>query len=210
MYKIYYNDTLILLAHLAFERFFARQGENQLLIYYSGNPKHLLSCLDKIEKNQDLREVVVLAEDTEKLKTAFFSLFKIVSAAGGLVVNDSQSVLMIYRRGFWDLPKGKIESGESKKAAALREVKEETGLTHLVMVQKLVKTYHIYQTSGKKRVLKPTHWYLMHTMDTILVPQSEEDIEKALWVKYQRALDELNPIYTNIGLVLRYFDGLLK
>jgi 8-oxo-dGTP pyrophosphatase MutT (NUDIX family) len=52
----------------------------------------------------------------------------IIKAGGGIVVNEQNEVLLIYRRGKWDLPKGKLDDGETIEECALREVKEETGL----------------------------------------------------------------------------------
>ena len=53
---------------------------------------------------------------------------KKIIAAGGLVFNDKNELLMIFRRGKWDLPKGKLDEGEDIEDCAVREVKEETGL----------------------------------------------------------------------------------
>lgn len=109
--------------------------------------------------------------------------FDLIEAAGGLVLNPQNELLMIFRRGFWDLPKGKIDEGENEKDAAIREVMEETGLTHLAIDTFLTSTYHYY-TMDDKKILKKTYWYKMSTPDTpALIPQIEEDIMLARWVK---------------------------
>ncbi|MCK7539615.1 MAG: NUDIX domain-containing protein [Marinilabiliales bacterium] len=65
-------------------------------------------------------------------KYDLFSLFNIVIAAGGFVRNEKDEILFIFRRGHWDLPKGKLNHKkgiiEKKKDAAVREVMEETGI----------------------------------------------------------------------------------
>ena len=63
---------------------------------------------------------------------------KKVVAAGGLVTNDKNELLTMFRRGKWDLPKGKLDEEETIEACALREVREETGIepvsyTHLTL-----------------------------------------------------------------------------
>src|SRR5215469_11706824 len=70
-------------------------------------------------------------------------IMKKIIAAGGLVFNDKNELLMIFRRGKWDLPKGKLDEGESIEACAVREVQEETGLN--VELQSFIGlTYHEY------------------------------------------------------------------
>ena len=57
----------------------------------------------------------------------------IIEAAGGLVFNEKNELLMIFRRGFWDLPKGKVDEGETLEQCAVREVQEETGLQNIML-----------------------------------------------------------------------------
>jgi 8-oxo-dGTP pyrophosphatase MutT (NUDIX family) len=206
MYTISYNDKIIKLANVALESHL-KESSDSLKVYYPGKSKFLLSCLDKIEKDDQLQELIILAIDHKSLKSDFESLFKIIPAAGGLVLNNLGEVLMIFRRGSWDLPKGKIDAQEKKKDAAVREVQEETGLVNVQLLNKLVTTYHIYrgQTSNR-RILKPSYWYLMYSTDQKLEPQLEEDIQRAEWVKLKDARKKLRPMYRNIYFAL---DALL-
>ena len=107
-------------------------------------------------------------------------------------------MLVIFRRGNWDLPKGKIERNETKRAAAMREVMEETGINQVRIESKLIKTYHLFRNKSNKRALKLSYWYVMSTEDTELIPQLEEDIEKAEWVDPAIFLKSHAPIYCNI------------
>lgn len=109
----------------------------------------------------------------------------VIESAGGLVCNDSHHILLMFKRGKWDMPKGRIESETTKEESALREVQEETGLNikKLVVQAKLVSTWHTTR-HGNIRYLKKTHWYLMHYngKDDDLMPQVEEGIIECRWV----------------------------
>jgi 8-oxo-dGTP pyrophosphatase MutT (NUDIX family) len=119
--------------------------------------------------------------DMEALKKAFWKKFKVMPAGGGLVVNEKEELLLIFRRGKWDLPKGKLDKGETMEQCALREVREETGLKRLSMVRPLPVTWHTFEQKGKL-VLKESHWFLMTGTHTDrLKPQTEEDIEQIQW-----------------------------
>jgi len=125
---------------------------------------------------------VFLHADLGELKKAFFKKFTLVQAAGGLVSNANDELLLIFRRGKWDLPKGKLDKGEKLEDCAVREVKEETGLTNIELLAPLLITYHTYH-EGSKFVLKESHWYRMKvTGEQPLVPQTEEDILEIKWV----------------------------
>ena len=93
----------------------------------------------------------------------FCSKFIMIEAAGGLVFNKDGHILMIFRNGKWDLPKGKLEIGESVEECAKREVEEECGIYGLDIIEKLLDTYHTYKLKGNK-ILKKTYWYKMNTV----------------------------------------------
>lgn len=110
---------------------------------------------------------------------------KIIIAAGGLVVNEQKELLLIFRRNKWDLPKGKLDEGESIETCAIREVMEETGLKNIELTNFIAKTYHEYFDKWiQQEVIKETWWYAMKTKgNNVLIPQTEEDIEKIIWAK---------------------------
>ena len=115
---------------------------------------------------------------------------KTVTAGGGYVVRPGTGepdVLLILRRGVWDLPKGKLDKGETIEGCALREVREEVGIGEALRVlERLGTTVHGYPEKGKYRV-KTTHWFLMQTPQTDFTPQAEENIEAVVWVPWTEA-----------------------
>lgn len=147
---------------------------------YHGKPKSLFPVIDLLEKREDPQDILVIGDDPDALWSDFCALCKPVEAAGGLVVNDRGELLCILRNGFLDLPKGKLDPGEDHATAALREVVEETGMGPLRLLGQVATTWHIYR-EGKKRFLKRTIWYQMHTSHTEGTPQAEEGISALLW-----------------------------
>ncbi|MCG9899080.1 MAG: NUDIX domain-containing protein [Hydrotalea sp.] len=126
-------------------------------------------------------------------------------AAGGLVVNANKELLLIFRRGKWDLPKGKMEETETIEDCAIREVKEETGLQQVEIKQFVGTTTHDYFDNWLKQdVTKISHWYLMETHSTSqLVPQKNEDIEEAKWVRTNELGKYIEDTYPNIIQILK-------
>jgi 8-oxo-dGTP pyrophosphatase MutT (NUDIX family) len=124
---------------------------------------------------------IFVHNDLEELKKAFFKKFQVIQAAGGLVLNETGKILFIFRRGKWDLPKGKLDKKETLENAAVRETEEETGLKDVKLKDHLITTYHTYDESGH-HILKETHWYLMEASEAQpLKPQTEEQITAIEW-----------------------------
>ncbi|MBX9734663.1 MAG: NUDIX domain-containing protein [Chitinophagaceae bacterium] len=131
----------------------------------------------------------------------------IIIAAGGLVQNPSLEILLIFRRGFWDLPKGKLDAGETIEACAIREVEEETGLTSLTLQKFITITKHEYFDPYRKQdVVKESHWFAM-SIETYQkgLPQTEEDITEIKWVAPADIADYFPTMYPNIVEVIRLF-----
>lgn len=109
----------------------------------------------------------------------------VIESAGGLVCNKDHHILLIFKRGRWDMPKGRIELNQDISIAALREVEEETGLSQrkLKIQGKLVSTWHTTRHQNT-RYLKKTHWYLMQYdgKDDDTEPQIEEGIIECRWI----------------------------
>lgn len=128
-----------------------------------------------------------------------------IIAGGGLVLNDAGKLLMIFRRGKWDLPKGKLDEGETIEQCAVREVMEETGLQHVELGRLIDISYHTYfDPYLKQDVIKESHWYAMQAKeDQPLVPQTEEDIQAIEWVGGQKLEEYLQNSYDTILTVIR-------
>jgi len=100
-----------------------------------------------------------------------------------LVLNEGGEGLFIFRRGKWDLPKGKLDDGETMEACAVREIQEETGLQKVELKKHLVNTWHTYDESGH-HILKETWWYLLTAPGhQKLTPQTIEQITRIEWAK---------------------------
>lgn len=138
-------------------------------------------------------------KDLEKLFKEFKNKFVQVTAAGGLVLNENQEMLMIFRNGIWDLPKGKVEKNEQIEAAALREVEEECGLEGVFIKTFAGLTYHLYEMEGKQ-FFKTSHWYTMGIKDPDqkLIPQTEEGISKVVWTGKEQLDEVFKNTYPNI------------
>lgn len=134
-----------------------------------------------------------------------------VTAAGGVVFkradNADPTILLIFRRGVWDLPKGKLEEGETVKECSVREVSEEVGVSVLPkIVFQLPETYHEYEQDGV-HYGKTTHWFGMQFPEDVKVnftPQTEEDIEKVRWISLEKAKKMVG--YENLSDVLKTFE----
>lgn len=196
-YKIYINDRLLILAEGNNILDFPSVPETHLLSLYQGNKRFLLNYVDALEKGGRFDAITLFYPDFDKMKADFQSLFEIIEAAGACVFNQQGELLVIYRRKSWDLPKGKIDQGESPLIAAIREVREETGVSTLSVSHEIAQTWHTYRQ--EKRILKHTYWFDMTTSDMGLIPQLEEDIEEARWVNPQHFLTDNDfPMYGNI------------
>jgi 8-oxo-dGTP pyrophosphatase MutT (NUDIX family) len=160
------------------------------------------SLLHEIDKPQ-FHAGIILGDNFDKLKADFFKHFHLIKAGGGVVKNENGEILMMFRRGKWDLPKGKLDEGETIEACAKREVEEETGLKNLEIIKPLEITYHTYNQFGKHN-LKESHWYEMKTTGhEKLIPQTEEDITELIWVKKEDLKKYFSNTFPTIVEVLK-------
>jgi 8-oxo-dGTP pyrophosphatase MutT (NUDIX family) len=131
--------------------------------------------------------ILLLTGHVDETLESLFNYAEGIVAAGGLVKNSAGETLVIYRRGYWDLPKGKVEKGEQIIHAAAREVTEETGVAIATTLIETTHTYHCY-TLHEQSCIKETYWYTMQPAgeQEQLVPQTTEDIDQVLWMSYDR------------------------
>lgn len=204
MYKIYVNETPLILIQNDQLPTESLDLSKNLLIRYNGKARSLMNPIDMLEKTQRLSSITVYHTDVEKLLKDFESLFKILEAGGGVVANENQEILTMFRRDSWDLPKGKIDKGETKEAAAIREVQEETGLNVVELGDFLLETNHTYKSRKGKRIIKRTYWYKMTTKEIDLEPEIEEDIELCEWMTAEAFLKK-KPLYNTIREVMEIY-----
>lgn len=132
----------------------------------------------------------------------------VINSAGGLVCNHRHCILLMFKRGKWDMPKGRVEADQSKPEAAMREVHEETGLdiNKLSIEGKLVSTWHTTR-HGTTKYLKKTDWYLMRYdgADEDINPQVEEGIIECRWVPFSDLPKYQKLLRTRINYVIEFW-----
>lgn len=176
-------------------------------------PTKVINSNDIITTLQALKTAdneVVLVESTDIAATLkhIQMHYEHVIAAGGVVKNNQDEILLIHRRGYWDLPKGKLDEGEAIANCAIREVEEETGVQNLTLGTLIDCTYHIYDTYGSDAI-KTTYWYAMETNDgNTLIPQAEEDITEAVWVPKHNLPAYYEHTYATIQDILKAYLAL--
>lgn len=167
------------------------------VLYTEPDAATIESVLQALETGKS-EAAIFIHPDTEALVEKVKGYFNVLVAAGGLITNPEEEVLLMFRRGKWDLPKGKQDEGEHLEAAAVREVAEETGLHTITLEYKIGETFHFY-TYKEKRTLKHTYWYKMKFTGTELtIPQIEEDIIDIQWIKPEHLGKYLKFSYQNI------------
>ena len=130
--------------------------------------------------------------------------FKVIKAAGGIVQNNENKILFIYRLGKWDLPKGKKDKGEKIKDCAVREVEEETN-TKVKIIKRNCTTWHTY-TRYKKFILKKTVWYKMKCIDdSKMKGQKKEKIEKVRWMENKIINEILINSFKSLSYVVKKY-----
>lgn len=188
--RVYYGDKLIRLTNY----FPLVEPASTLVQYYDQTDALAHRFIEFAEHPEFTTFFLWSGSNYKEMKMHFFSLFKVLEAAGGVVRNEQNQILVIFRNDKWDLPKGKIDKKkETFREAALREVKEETGLEDITVNGKLITTYHLYLRK-ERMILKPTYWYEMFAHSSgKLVPEERENITKVVWVSE----DELPEILSN-------------
>ncbi len=180
--------------------------KDDVLVTYATD-LYIKQCLDAFTKKRvkKLDSITFLVDDRRAAIDGVKQQFKIIEAAGGVVVKDRQ-LLLIFRMGKWDLPKGKLDRKEKPLVGGLREVEEECNV-RVLGGPKICHTWHTY-TRNKRKILKKTHWFAMEcTDDSAMQGQADEGITEVRWMSYAEAQQALYNSYVSIRYVLRrYFE----
>jgi len=192
MYSLYYLDNVLVITgnikeKAGYELFFAKDKQE------------LCSFVQNWIDGADRRDTMIYGYDLEKMFHHLKKYFKYVEAAGGVVRNAENKLMFIRRWDKWDLPKGKVDKGESVKPCALREVAEETGVKGLKISGTFPSSFHFYYYK-EKLFLKKTYWFLMDTQyNGPLKPQVEEDITQVEWLDTAQCRDAFRQTYRSLS-----------
>ena len=201
MYKVFIQDRPI---------FFITEGEisnyDGILIPQVLGEKHNAYIRNLVQELPQEISIYILCSDPEAAISTFFEGFELIEAAGG-IVRRKNKYLFIKRFGKWDLPKGKMDEGETPEITAQREIEEECGIAGPELKDLLLITYHTYAYQGRP-TLKKTYWYAM-TYDgpKDVKPQEEEGITKVSWKSKDKIGKVLDNTYGNITDVLNAYFG---
>jgi len=190
MYKVFVNENVILLT--------SQIPFGSKINLFDIKKISLIDIVSNVKKH---KKIFLFHKNSEKLILNFKKKIKVIFAGGGIVKNNLDETLFIYRRNKWDLPKGKIDKGETIDQTALREVKEETGIVDLKIVDFRTKTYHIFKKNNEY-CLKETTWYnMVSNFDGEFIPELKEDITKVVW-KNDKKIKKIKNTFPNIKLLL--------
>ena len=201
MYKVFINDKPLIFCSNSTD---LSCYDNHVLIGYKDGFTYKEFVSITFE-NPNREYFIIQLDNYNEVFQLFFEEFINVDAAGGVVQNQNDEILMIYRNSCWDLPKGKVEEGESIRFAAVREVEEECGLVGPEITDELSSTYHTYERNGKK-YLKKTYWFAMsYEKEHALTPQIQEGITKVEWVNKNDLQTYIVDTYGSIKSVINEF-----
>jgi 8-oxo-dGTP pyrophosphatase MutT (NUDIX family) len=179
MYKVFFKDRAVYFGD-DFSKVFEK---NSGLFYKYNNLQELTELVHAFYFLVKIEKLFIFHHDILTLFEEFKACFNYIDAAGGVVIRPDGKFLIMKRNGLWDLPKGKFEIGENAEEAALREVREETGLMNLKITQPILSTFHTYQIIDDMS-LKKTKWYEMkYEGDEDPVPEAAENITEIRWAE---------------------------
>lgn len=200
--KIYFGDKPLFLCDVMTPEIAAYAHHDDAVLIDEFSP-HAVNAMIHEMRQPKVHAGIFLHSNPEELRKAFWKKFLLIKAGGGLVKNAEDRYLFMMRRGVWDLPKGKLDPGETIEQCAVREVGEETGLEQVQLEGPLLLTYHTYDENGK-HILKETHWFRMNVADTSgLKPQQEEQITELRWVGVGEFDEVLHHTFPSIRDVVR-------
>lgn len=207
--RIYFNDKPLFLVDELTKEMQEHLHHEDTVFIDDFNVHTVKAMIHEMEQPQ-INRGIFFHSNVKDLLNSFKKRLTLIQAAGGLVHTPDNYLLLIFRKGKWDLPKGKLDENEDLETCAVREIKEETGIKRLEVEQPLCVTYHTYHQFGK-HILKESHWFLLHAENKQpLTPQTNEDIEKCEWVALSALSSYLNNTHCSVTDVLHAAKEILK
>ena len=204
--QIYFNNKFIELSSNDIQN-----SQNQAIkksYLLNDNKLNFNKIIDEFLFDPSNDNIKIVSSDLNSLLELFKSKFYYIEAAGGFIEKDNE-ILFIHRQGIWDLPKGKLEKGETIKNAAIRECEEECGIKQLSITKQLSSSFHLYKYK-KGFALKQSYWFYMKSdYSKKLTPQIEEDIDEVKWFsKHEIETIIINHTYYTIRDVINEALGI--
>lgn len=197
MYRIYINETALIISEFVPTGLHEFQNiDPQLFVFRD---------FYKQARKSEPGIYLILVDNAKEYFKKLRKVYQVIKAAGGVVSTPDEEYLFIFRKGKWDLPKGKLDEGEKTRSAAVREVEEECGIRVGRLLDKLTHTWHVYEERGEV-IFKKTSWFTMEAPKQKLIPQLEEDITDARWM----SKDHFASIEMNTYPTIRNIIDLLK
>ncbi len=200
MYKVFIEKITL--------KFISKEEKHnsEELFFCESSVRGSVSNLKKVISGLSGSTVIVnyICENPQLSFEQYFEEYDKIEAAGGIVKRKS-SYLFIKRNGLWDIPKGKIDEGESPKIAAVREIEEECGVCNAHIENLICCTYHTYAYKGLP-TLKKTYWYaLSYEGPKVEKPQIEEGITKVKWMKQHKITKVIDHTFLSIIEVIETY-----
>lgn len=184
-------------------------SSQQVLALRIDSPEEIAPAVAAFSERKEIQRLELFGDDVEQVWEWFMGGYRFVQAAGGCVTDERKRLLAIHRLGVWDLPKGKVDRGESAEQGALREVREECGLQRVEFVRRLCCTWHTYEREGQ-HCLKRTDWYLMRASGAEqLTAQNEEGITEVRWMDRKGIAELRAGTYPSLQRVINAWEAAL-
>ena len=205
MYKVFFKNKCIFFNEVL------NKASFETIAYPFITENQMKESIELFASDAINNSMIFYHHDVEMMFNSFLISFPIVEAGGGIVKNNQDDLLFIFRKGCWDLPKGKLDLNEDIKTCAIREVQEECGIEQVNLIKEIKTTYHIFEKKHKWFIKKTTWFEMLYAGNDIPVPQLEEDITEVKWFKRDTLNMPLSNTYSLINdLVKYYLSGDLK
>lgn len=199
MYTFFINNTSI-----SFQRESTITKDTSNKVFVIKSTFDITKNLFSLSKEIDFQDVIFVCADPDKVISTMISDLGMIEAGGGIVNNNKQEILFIYRRNKWDLPKGKLDKGETIEECAIREVQEECGIHAVKIVKPIVQTFHFFIPKKKGGfIIKKTSWFeMVLESDEQPIPQAEEGITAIQWFSKNNFHVPLNNTFAMVKSII--------